>query len=199
MGLSERLLDGRKLLIKLGNDHTASESARTPKPAPVKGFAGKQPNPESATLFVGNLPFDATEEGLRDLIESNAPRKDKVRKSRPAEGAGKDGAEDDVDEEDGEEEKEEDEQDEVADEDKEEQAYRGGRRSGLRKVRLGAFEDTGKCKGCVLQSLYQAWHVACLDSRSSLHLDSPSSTSSRPSTPQPRSTRGRTISTAIAS
>ena len=143
VGLSERLLDGRKLLIKLGNDHSASESARTPKPAAVKGFVGKQPNPESATLFVGNLPFDATEEGLRDLIESNAPRKVK----KLEEGDEKEEKDGDAENDDEEDEAKGDE--EVADEDKEEQAYRGGRRSGLRKVRLGAFEDTGKCKGYV--------------------------------------------------
>jgi hypothetical protein len=26
-------------------------------------------------------------------------------------------------------------------------SHRGGRKAGLRKVRLGAFEDTGRCKG----------------------------------------------------
>lgn len=86
---------------------------------------------------MGNLPFDATEEGLRDLVESNAPKRAK----KVVDGA------DEGDDEDKEDKEEEEGGEEVADEDKEEQAYRGGRRSGLRKVRLGAFEDTGKCKG----------------------------------------------------
>lgn len=41
----------------------------------------------------------------------------------------------------------EDAAEELDEETKAEQAYRGGRKSGLRKVRLGAFEDTGRCKG----------------------------------------------------
>lgn len=41
----------------------------------------------------------------------------------------------------------EDVEEELDEETKAEQAYRGGRKSGLRKVRLGAFEDTGRCKG----------------------------------------------------
>lgn len=133
-----------------GNDHTASESARTPKPAKsllTNPILRNQPNPESATLFMGNLPFDATEEAIRDLIEGNA----EARKPRPERRQEEDkdantGAEeganaDDRDAEGG-----------VVDAEaaaaaKEEQAYRGGRKSGLRKVRLGAFEDTGRCKG----------------------------------------------------
>lgn len=75
---------------------------------------------------------------MRDLIEGNAAA---LRPKKKVEGS----EEEDEEDKEGEgEDKEEDEQDE---EEKEEQAYRGGRKSGLRKVRLGAFEDTGKCKG----------------------------------------------------
>lgn len=98
----------------------------------------KQIHKESATLFMGNLPFDATEEALRDLIEEHAEGA-----STPAAKAESQPAEDQenvaADPEEG------------ADaETKEGQVYidkRGGKLSGLRKVRLGAFEDTGRCKG----------------------------------------------------
>ncbi|EIW70118.1 hypothetical protein TREMEDRAFT_68494 [Tremella mesenterica DSM 1558] len=118
VSLTERLVEGRKVLIKLGDDFKADPNARTPKPLVIPGL-GKQTNPESATLFVGNLPFDATEEGLRDMIEGNALIPDP---------ATTDNQEDE-------------------DEDIGEKQGRGGKNSGLRKVRLGAFEDTGRCKG----------------------------------------------------
>lgn len=99
-----------------GDDHSATAEARTPKPPTV--IAGTLPkknkHSESATLFVGNLPFDATELGLRDLVEANA--------SGP-------------------------EEPKAADDQTEEGPRRGGKKSGLKKVRLGQFEDTGRCKG----------------------------------------------------
>ena len=89
-------------------------------------------------MFVGNLPFDATEEGLRDMIEASA-----ASASFSAGGRGKPEPESDSDE--------DDEEDEDAEEkkggDKKKETNRGGKVSGLRKVRLGAFEDTGRCKG----------------------------------------------------
>lgn len=124
-----------------GNDYTPKPDARTPKPVKPKGL-DKQVHPESSTVFVGNLPFDATEEGLRDMIEANAAAaaaaggsKPKSRepgsstedaKPEPSAEAGVDG---------------EGETEVVAG------PSRGGKNSGLRKVRLGAFEDTGRCKG----------------------------------------------------
>jgi hypothetical protein len=89
-------------------------------------------------LFVGNLPFDATEEGLRDMIEASAAS------TSSAGGRGKPEPESDSDEDDDDE--EEDEEKKGGDKKKKE-ANRGGKVSGLRKVRLGAFEDTGRCKG----------------------------------------------------
>ena len=89
-------------------------------------------------MFVGNLPFDATEEGLRDMIEASA-----ASASSTAGGRVKPEPESDSDE--------EDEDDEEAEEKKgggkKKEVNRGGKVSGLRKVRLGAFEDTGRCKG----------------------------------------------------
>ena len=129
--LSERMVDGRKVLIKLGkallsvsvraaqvagDDHEANPNALIPKGIkPSVAKKGKPNHPETATLFVGNLPFDATEEGIRDLVEANAEASSTA-----------------------------DEPDAQVD-----QNTRGGKKSGLRKVRLGAFEDTGRCKGSV--------------------------------------------------
>jgi hypothetical protein len=96
----------------------------------------KQPHGESSTLFVGNLPFDATEEGLRDMIENSAAGiTGKGKKEVKAE-SGSDSEDEDEDKEKG------------GEKEKETKASnRGGKLSGLRKVRLGAFEDTGRCKG----------------------------------------------------
>lgn len=120
--LSEKLIEGRKVLIKRGDDYKADPNARTPKPAHIPGL-GKQTRPESSTLFVGNLPFDATEEALRDFVEENAeapePRDDDSDDQKVRQDGG-----------------------------------RGGKKSGLRKVRLGAFEDTGRCKGFAFLDFY---------------------------------------------
>ena len=126
-------------LGSVGNDHTVKADARTPRPEKPKsdaqGILKRQQHPESTTLFVGNLPFDATEIGLRDFVEANAacdqisPEKKEEEKD--------DEAEDDV---------EREEKDGGTDPQK---GLRGGQKSGLRKVRLGAFEDTGRCKGWV--------------------------------------------------
>jgi hypothetical protein len=96
-------------------------------------------------LFVGNLPFDATEDGLRDMIEASAS-------AAGAGGAGVAGAKGKPNkaESDSEDEVEEEKEDVKEEGEKEKElkgANRGGKLSGLRKVRLGAFEDTGRCKG----------------------------------------------------
>lgn len=125
--------------------------ARTPRPERAKldpmsaSILKKQIHPESATLFVGNLPFDATEEALRDMIEDHAAELPAPAVSTPAtaedvatENDGEVAAEADGDQAEG----------EASAEKKVESVNpRGGKKSGLRKVRLGAFEDTGRCKG----------------------------------------------------
>ena len=127
--------------LMTGNDYAADPNARTPKPDRPKadpmaaGILKRQQHPEGPTLFMGNLPFDATEEAIRDMIEEHAAEPIPV--AKPA-------AEGDEDEE-TEEVKEGGE--EEADKPTEPENTRGGKKSGLRKVRLGAFEDTGRCKG----------------------------------------------------
>jgi hypothetical protein len=55
---------------------------------------------------------------------------------------------------DSDEEEEEEEGEKKGGDKKKKEANRGGKVSGLRKVRLGAFEDTGRCKGCVNLPFY---------------------------------------------
>jgi hypothetical protein len=100
----------------------------------------KQKHAESSTLFIGNLPFDVTEEELRDLVEGNAD----------AAAAVPTGAEDDEgegaeDEDEGEDEGEG--EGEGEGETKQQGSSRRGVNSGLIKTRLAQFEDTGRCKG----------------------------------------------------
>jgi hypothetical protein len=83
---------------------------------------------------MGNLPFDATEEAVRDMLESYALTVEVAGAGGEHEG-----------------------EDEGAVVGKEEAGKRSGRKSGLRKVRLGQFEDTGRCKGWV-QIL---WDLPC--------------------------------------
>jgi hypothetical protein len=145
IGLSERPLDGRRLLIKAGNDHKANPNARTPKTIPSgpgTAAVGKQKHAESSTLFIGNLPFDTTEEELRDLIETNCA--DLIAEQEEAEEAEAVAA---------------DEEDEEMDEEAREAARekrakealtkgkRGSAKAGLIKTRVAQFEDTGRCKG----------------------------------------------------
>jgi len=81
---------------------------------------------------VGNLPFDATEDALRDQVESNAA--ERAERRIAAKGA--------VEAED-----ESVKTGETPGEKQVPDSGRGGKESGLRKVRLGAFPDTGRCKG----------------------------------------------------
>lgn len=110
----------------------------------------KQPNKESATLFMGNLPFDATEEAVREMLEANAD--DAAQRSKRTTGSDDEGddAEDEDEEEFGKKEKGEsegEEEESAVPKRKDLDAGREGKKSGLRKVRLGQFEDTGRCKG----------------------------------------------------
>ncbi|KAI9499153.1 hypothetical protein BDB00DRAFT_221107 [Zychaea mexicana] len=59
--LSEQKLDGRALLIKPADNFERKDGLTNKE---IK----KQKNPPCATLFVGNLPFDATKEMLREAF-----------------------------------------------------------------------------------------------------------------------------------
>lgn len=145
LGLSEKPLDGRRLLIKLGNDHKANPNARIPKTLPSgpgTTSIGKQMHAESSTLFIGNLPFDATEEELRELIETNAEEllaAVPVAEEPKAPKVNEDGEPEEVDED--EEERERKAKEELT------KGSRGSAKAGLIKTRVAQFEDTGRCKG----------------------------------------------------
>lgn len=90
-------------------------------------------------MFVGNLPFDVTEEELRDLVEGNAEEPVKAPK-----GDGEESEESDSDSD------SEDEEEAEGDEDNatpQASSSRSGAKSGLIKTRVAQFEDTGRCKG----------------------------------------------------
>ncbi|KAH7876429.1 uncharacterized protein C8R40DRAFT_1042862 [Lentinula edodes] len=129
IALSEKPLLGRKLLIKDGDDFAGRPAA----PDVEESLGGKthsktalkilriQKQPPAPTLFFGNLPFETTEDNIRQLLDAHRkkPRKDKDSKKE----------EEDVEEE----------KDEGKGE-KEEENW-------IRKIRLGTFEDSGLCKG----------------------------------------------------
>ena len=180
--LSEGMIDGRRLLIKYGkplclaldplppltcgsqgDDYGAKPDARTPKPVtsiPAGALPKNQPHNASATLFLGNLPFDSTEEAIWDFVERNAAEALKGRK-KSKKGKGKRGKKSGDGEESGSgSESESEDEDEDADEDDEEEELadddakailenkaKQSQASGLRRVRMPLFEDSGKCKG----------------------------------------------------
>ncbi|PVF96480.1 hypothetical protein CPB86DRAFT_816357 [Serendipita vermifera] len=112
---SESHLDGRRLLIKDGNDFAGrpeKDGQQNPSAAPLTGLTktarkilSQQKNDPCPTLFVGNLGFETTEEDIRCLFtrvqnKSATPNTD-----------------DSPD------------------------------KQRLTKIRMGTFEDSGKCKG----------------------------------------------------
>ncbi|KAI0068675.1 hypothetical protein BV25DRAFT_24322 [Artomyces pyxidatus] len=125
ISMSERNLEGRRLLIKDGDDFTgrpaapqatsdASPDGDAPKTATsgtgltktARKILASQKQPPAQTLFLGNLGFEATEDAIRGLFEAHRVRRDL-------------GAANDRDKPD----------------------------QWIRKVRMGTFEDSGNCKG----------------------------------------------------
>ena len=160
IAMSERNLDGRRLLIKDGTleSHTVSRTlvfnvkrfkggdfsnrpvttAPTSTPNPGTGHSktaqrilSAQKRPPAPTLFVGNLGYEATEQSIRKMIEAHGNATAVFDKGKDKE-KGK-GRKRDTDLEDAEE---------------------GGEDPvpvdlGIKKVRVGQFEDSGLCKGYV--------------------------------------------------
>ncbi|KAK7696004.1 hypothetical protein QCA50_000644 [Cerrena zonata] len=142
--LSENPLDGRRLLIKDGDDYTGRPS--TSKDDLSEGASQKltgttktaqkilksQKQPPGPTLFLGNLGFEATEETIRDMFDRT------VRKSK-----NEDAAETEV-----------------------------RLSSSIRKIRMGTFEDSGKCKGWTFVDFKTTeGATAALTSRKAFYLD----------------------------
>lgn len=204
IALSEGHLEGRRLLIKSGSDYAgrpaldatavalATIAAPTTAPgddaAPKQGKTGltktaqkilrAQKNPPAPTLFVGNLSFQATADGLRELIENaarardnsqwNSARKEKGEKKKVDKDADLKGTpEPEVKKPavaEAEEESSESEAEDPEGGDKKEKKSKSAtpaaaakkqappkdgeiRGAGIRKIRMGEFEDSGKCKG----------------------------------------------------
>ncbi|EIW61325.1 uncharacterized protein TRAVEDRAFT_162400 [Trametes versicolor FP-101664 SS1] len=132
--MSENNLDGRRLLIKDGDDFKG-------RPAPVAAAPGAdgaeagaptvagisktgqkilrvQKQPPGPTLFFGNLGFETTDKSIRALLDSHRP---KPTVEAAAEGDAAD--------------------------------------KWIRKIRMGTFEDTGKCKGWAFVDFTTAEHA----------------------------------------
>ncbi|KAA1086527.1 hypothetical protein PGT21_002001 [Puccinia graminis f. sp. tritici] len=157
---SECLLGGRKLLIKRSSDYsgrpsaipasstTPSSNSTTPSasiPPPtvsksVRKILDRQKQPPAPCIYFGNLGFETTSEGIVSMLHAHhqaqqvwKPKKNTIKMN------GKD-------------QEEEEEDDEEEDEEEEEGRGRAkpdtrSAQVGIRKVRMGTFEDTGKCKG----------------------------------------------------
>ncbi|KAJ3758556.1 hypothetical protein EV360DRAFT_43606 [Lentinula raphanica] len=133
--LSERPLLGRKLLIKDGDDFagrppipaledssfSTGKTQQTPSKTALK-ILRAQKQPPAPTLFFGNLPFETTEDDIRQLLDAHRMKKRSTK--------GKDGKE-------GKEGKARGQ--EGQDEEME--------KNWIRRIRLGTFEDSGLCKG----------------------------------------------------
>ncbi|KAI0723150.1 hypothetical protein C8Q76DRAFT_386374 [Earliella scabrosa] len=142
--LSENPLDGRRLLIKDGDDFngrptpTAAAGEEGTETSAVSNLTGHtktaqkilrmQKQPPGPTLFFGNLGFETTQESIRELLESH-------RAKDPAGGADAD-------------------------------------TKWIRKIRLGTFEDSGKCKGWAFVDFTTAEHAtAALTNPRNHHLN----------------------------
>ncbi|KAF5371198.1 hypothetical protein D9758_004099 [Tetrapyrgos nigripes] len=127
--LSERPLNGRKLLIKDGDsfegrpkpaaadqstggadDQTHASTSTKSLSKTAQKILNQQKKPPAPTLFLGNLPFETTEESLRELLDAHQPKAKKGDKEKVKDGEAK-------------------------------------KEDWIRRIRLGTFEDSGLCKG----------------------------------------------------
>ncbi|CAE6527406.1 unnamed protein product [Rhizoctonia solani] len=157
---SEKNLDGRRLLIKKGDDFTGRPNAPKTEASPVEGEEAKAPAAKSApnmhsktaqkilaaqkqpaaqTLFMGNLPFETKEEDIRQMIEGHGLPSDleeQVKKDGAAKNPG------------------------------------GKSQRWLKKIRMGTFEDSGLCKGwAFLDFLSTTYATAVLVNPRNHHLN----------------------------
>ncbi|KAJ1308583.1 hypothetical protein OPQ81_004282 [Rhizoctonia solani] len=158
--LSERNLDGRRLLIKKGNDFTGRPNASKTeaglgqegeaeapavKSAPnthsktAQKILAAQKQPAAQTLFMGNLPFETKEADIRQMIEGHGLPSDLEEQTK------KDGA----------------------------AKHPGGKpQRWLKKIRMGTFEDSGLCKGwAFLDFLNTTYATAVLVNPRNHHLN----------------------------
>ncbi|KAJ2927346.1 hypothetical protein H1R20_g9747, partial [Candolleomyces eurysporus] len=150
VALSEHPLAGRKLLIKDGGDFQGrpiapgvdvktndNDLAQKVHSKTAQRILKAQKQPPAPTLFVGNLPFETTEDDIRKLLETHRA---------PPKSAKKDGKEENAEKE--EESGKEDEEGEDLENKKQTSKPKSGQKDDvILKIRMGTFEDTGACKG----------------------------------------------------
>ncbi|KAI5123378.1 hypothetical protein M0805_006086 [Coniferiporia weirii] len=175
--MSEKNLDGRKLLIKDGKDFEGRPvPSTTPGAGPgVNGGAtvgissglsktaqkilSSQKQPAGPCLFLGNLGFEATEQGIRGMIEGHAKALLQIQEARAKAKDGKRKGEDTdlsvvKDDEDGAKTKE---------------GGKVGIDVGIKKVRMGTFEDSGLCKGFAFVDFTSVAHATATLTNSRNH------------------------------
>ncbi|KAG8745537.1 hypothetical protein FRC10_007715 [Ceratobasidium sp. 414] len=160
IAFSEKNLDGRKLLIKNGNDFTgrpdASKTATKPEEESAENSTAQersstthsktaqkilslQKQPAAQTLFMGNLPFETKEDDIRQMIEGHGLPSD-LEEQAKQDGAAKNPG--------------------------------GKPMRWLKKIRLGTFEDSGLCKGwAFLDFLSTTYATAVLVNPRNHHLN----------------------------
>ncbi|KAJ3788165.1 hypothetical protein GGU10DRAFT_413090 [Lentinula aff. detonsa] len=125
IALSEKPLLGRKLLIKDGDDFAGRPAAPTVEESSGGKTHSKtalkilraQKQPPAPTLFFGNLPFETTDDNIRQLLDAHRKKPSKGRADR------------------------------MEEEDGTEKSKEEGEENWIRRIRLGTFEDSGLCKG----------------------------------------------------
>ncbi|TEB37148.1 RNA-binding domain-containing protein [Coprinellus micaceus] len=156
IALSEQPLVGRKLLIKDGDNFEGRPAApgadiKTADPSLAHRIHSKtaqkilrqQKQPPAPTLFIGNLPFETTEDGLKELFEKHHEQETKR-------GAGKDskkGKMEDVEEEESDGENTDNRGGGEKTQDKGKGKASSKKDDFILRVRMGTFEDSGACKG----------------------------------------------------
>ena len=122
--------------VTTNEDGTTITAEATKPGAPITGLTkisqkilAAQKQPPGPTLFLGNLGFEATDDSIRQLLEAH--------RKKPAETPAENKRDESVDD---------------GEEDDESKANLGGNGSQkedkwIRKIRMGTFEDSGKCKG----------------------------------------------------
>ena len=139
-----------------GTQSRALGKAKSSLSKSARKLLDKQTNPPSPTLFVGNLGFETTKEMIQEAMEahwqSNSAWQSKkdgsTRKEEKQDNGGKGKGR--VDPEDGLPDSAPESMEGKTPSNTETGIARSATSTGIRKVRIGTFEDSGKCKGSVI-------------------------------------------------
>ena len=137
----------------------ASEGGKTLSKTQRK-ILNQQKNAPAPCLFFGNLGFETTADDIKQMIESHheaaqlwqpkskLPKKKGERKSKKSKKDVKDDSDSDSESEsDAENEEKNDSEKSEAEDPEDKPSLPSTSTAGIRKVRIGTFEDSGKCKG----------------------------------------------------